>query len=174
MKKLFTLILFFVTLSTQAQKLSEHVDEFTGHKIKKTSVDYLRESFTFSIAVSIQQINDDYFMVAAINIGTNKYFSISEGTELMFKLENGEVVTLKALESQVSTRGGAYTGRFAGSNAVGLTGKYLLSEENMEAFKRSNVAKIRIYTTDKYYDDEVKSSKADAVKKAVTLIASKN
>ncbi len=158
MKKITLMLLLIIAAATAySQKVVRNeTDEFTGNKVIET--DYFMWYWTGSINVYLKgrKVDDRYL----INLAPTVKFSIFEGNELMFKLKNGSVITITALNSAVSIRGGLEHGKLQGSNVQGVNVQYELTAEQYKALLENEIDKIRIYGSGKYHDDNI-NQKAD-------------
>jgi hypothetical protein len=174
MKKLLqiTLAAIFVIFSlqtTRAQTLEENkTDDFTNNKVKRTSWETVNETMSFSAYFRISQINSDTFFDLKLMIG-GKVFSVKKDQELMFKLENGEVVKLANLEYTITCKGCGARG-FIGSAAEGAKMSYLIDKDQLEKLKTSKVVKLRIYTSDGYVENDIKEKNSKKIQTAILLL----
>lgn len=168
MKKLFLLLFFSATLSN-AQKISEnYIDDFTKNHIKRTDWEALTFEMKAVTHYRLSKIDDQYFFQLKIMLG-DVFFSINENEELMLKLSNEEIVTLKNLKYTTTCVGCGSTG-FNGSKAQGIYVSYNLSNENFQSLKENKVSKIRISTSKGLIDLDIKVKKADTLIEVLKLI----
>src|SRR5690606_30477557 len=105
-----------------------------------------------------------------INEGNKlKTFSIGKGQEIMFKLDNGEVVKLPNLEYAITCKGCGARG-FGGSEGQGIEVFYMLNEEEFEKLKNNTVVKVRIYTNDGYVEEDVKEKNSKKIPIMLKLV----
>jgi hypothetical protein len=170
MKK-YSLIAFIalVAVSFQAfgQKLEENKkDDFTGKLIKRTSWEQLCWSNSnghcrFSL------VGDSEFLDLKLMI--DKVFSIDKDQDLLLKLANGEIVTLKSQDYQNACLGCGATG-LIGKQAEGLQTSYLITPEQVAKLKANKIVEVRIQTTEGYIDDNVKDKYAGKVIALLNLL----
>lgn len=162
MKKITLAIILFTSFSSFSQKckyVKNEVDKFTNKTILETKLDALGVSgmgMGFTSGYSFYKSNNDRF-IKFVFTTTGSVFAISKGEGVMFKLENGDVVTLHFLESVVSD-----VSYISGLNtsAKKITTLVPLSDLEVEKLNKSLITDIRVYTTDGYIDDEVKKKRA--------------
>lgn len=167
MKLLLPLLLIYS--SAFAQKLiTNKTDEFTGNKVKETSVENLAQPLSgFSYRFSFKKINDDVlFNLRVISHGS--VFAIKDGEVLMLKT-NDSVIKLSNTEYAISKKGGA-GGGLSSSYSEGVSLYFRLDNEAIELIKNKPIIKVRLYTTDGYTEQDVKSAADKRVKEALALI----
>ena len=167
-KKLLTIILLIgFSIQVKGQKLVENkVDEFTGNQIKRTSwvttsIGYSRTNF------GISKINNNFYLNLKMLKGG--VFSIAKGANIMFKLTNEEIITLSNNNYEITCTGCGAIG-FVGSAAQGINTSYDITTEQLTKLKNIGIKKIRIYTSDGYLEDDLKSKHDRKIKKAISLI----
>ena len=170
MKKI--LLFLFISSFMFAQEIEKNYkDEFTGSQIIKTDWEFLNNaSKGFSAKFRISKINENYYLDLKMMIGSSnpKVFSIHEGDKLMFKLSNDEILELLSESSEVTCTGCGSTG-LVGSAAQGINISYSITEEQFQQLKSTPVAKLRIYTTDGYVENDVKDKHAKTIQKTFQL-----
>jgi hypothetical protein len=156
---LFTLSTIWSTVYSQ-KIVKNETDEFTGSKIKETS--YVRISDGFDCRIRV--INDIPVFYAGFNCGSEIY-TMEEGAEFMFKLENDSIITLYNIETSVSEY-------FSMGNISHFTLKtnYVLSEEELNALKIQKITKVRFVTTDGYIERKVSKGNSEKLFKLFNLI----
>lgn len=167
MKLLLPLLLFCST--GFAQKLiTNKTDEFTGNKVKETSVENLAQPLSgFSYRFSFKKINDNlYFNLRVISHGS--VFAIKDGEVLMLKTADS-IIKLSNTEYAISKKGGA-GGGLSSSYSEGVSLNFRLDNEAIEMIKNKIIQKIRLYTTDGYTEQDIKASADKRVKEALALI----
>ena len=172
---LFGLIFLTPKLSIAQTIVENKIDEFTNHKIVRSSWETLNISWKYTGYFRISQINEtmyfDLKMGIAEGMSKGKIFSIGENQEIMFKIESGEIIKLKNLRHEVTCIGCGAIGH-AGSGGYGLSVSFVLPKENAEKLKNNKVVKIRIYTTDGYVEDDTKEKHAEKIRIALKLFNS--
>jgi len=173
MKKIaFLTIIISVLLANNlfGQKLKENeVDEFTNNTVKRTTWESLNQSMKFTAYFRISKINDNYYFDLKLMLGTGPVFSIAKDQELMFKLTGGEVVKLKNLEYAITCRGCGAIG-LMGSDAQGIQVSYPINSEEVEKLSEIAIEKLRIYTSDGYVENDLKSKVDNKIKKCLNLV----
>jgi hypothetical protein len=171
MKQIIPLLL--LSLSVQAQKVTtDKKDEFTGTEVKETSVEKLAHPVKmsgFAYNFSTKKINGQYFLNLRMMSLNKQVFAIRKDSKLMLLLKNDSIITLLAPEFEVSGKGKAGSGLSA-QNAEGLRMNYPISEEEIAMILRSDIHKIRVYTSDGYTEQEIKEAGSEKVKKAFGLL----
>lgn len=171
--KIMMLFISFTTSLTLAQTLEENkVDEFTNDSVKRTSWETLNKTMSFTAFYRISRVNDNNFLELKlmINEGTKlKTFSIGKEQEIMFKLENGEVVKLANLEYAITCTGCGARG-FGGSTGQGIQVTYLMGKEEFDKLKNNAVVKVRIYTSDGYVEETIKEKNSKKIPIMLKLV----
>lgn len=164
-------IVFTLLFSINAlgQKIVEDkVDDFTGDSILKTSWETINMSNKFTAYCRISKINKDFFFDLKLMIG-GTVFSIDEKQNLMFKLDNDEIITLSNLKYSITCNGCGAKG-IIGSQIQGIMVSYPINKEKIIKLKKYNTLKIRIYTNDGYVENELKSKHSKRIKKTMSLL----
>jgi hypothetical protein len=170
MKKNFYLFfLILITISSFGQKIEENkIDEFTKTSIKRTSWETLNMTMSYTAYFRISLIeNIEYFDLKLMI--PYKSVSISEGQNIMFMLENNEILTLKNLKTAYSCTGCGARG-FSGSAAPGVSISYLINTDQIKLLKANKIKKIRIYTNDGYIENELKDKFDNFIKNSLLII----
>jgi hypothetical protein len=165
--------LLFLSLSVHAQKvITDKKDEFTGNIVRETSVEKLAHPVKmsgFAYNFSAKKVNGHYFLDLRMMSLNKQVFAIRKESKLMLLLKNDSVITLLASDFEVSGKGKAGSGLSA-QNAEGLRMNYPISEEEIAMILRSDIHKIRVYTSDGYTEQEIKEAGSEKVKKAFGLL----
>lgn len=172
MKRIILLIvLLSISTIVKSQSLVENkVDEFTEKAIKRTSWETMTMKFGFVTYFRVSSVNHYKYFDLKMMIGSDgKVFSISKDQELMLKLDNGEIVKLKNIESTVTCRGCGAKG-LSGSSAHGIKVSYSINQDEFNLLKNNLIKKYRVYTNDGYYEKELKSKQSKKIIKALELI----
>lgn len=168
MKPLLPLLLLLCS-NVFAQKLiTDKTDEFTGNKVKETSVENLAQPLSgIAYRFSFRKINDKlYFNLRVISHGS--VFAIKDGEVLMLKTADS-VIKLSNTEYAISKKGGA-GGGLSSSYSEGVSLYFKLDNESIELIKSKPIIKVRLYTTDGYAEQDVKASADKRVKDALALV----
>jgi hypothetical protein len=156
MHKLFLLsFLGFLSFSQLfGQKLKQdEVDKFTKKSIKATSWENLIGGGGMSSLFTnfrIRKIDENVYFELKMMLN-GKIYSIYENDKIIFLLDNDSTITLYNIESSVACKGCGATG-FVGSDGYGTHTRYLLSDIDIDSFKKNKIAGIRIYTSDSYVE----------------------
>ncbi|MBL6949023.1 MAG: hypothetical protein ISR57_00095 [Bacteroidales bacterium] len=172
MKNLILIFLFLLSLDLSGQRIKEnYIDEFTGQSKVSTSWSNFIMGFSSSIYQRVIRIDNNTYLNLKVSLGLGKVFAVADGAKLLLKLQSDTVITLNNLEYTItSIGGGAYN--ILGSRAMGASLYFLLSDEFVNIFSNFLVKKMRLYTTDGYYEKEIVPSYADKLKTACNLIKS--
>jgi len=168
--KAFIILAIFATISIKSfgQKLEENKkDDFTNAVVKRTSWETLTASLSETAYFRISQINGAESF--DLKLMLYKIFYIGKDAELLLKLANGEVVSLKNLEYTITCKGCGAAG-FAGSAAEGIQVTYPMSSEQVEKLKANKIVKIRINTSMGDVEDDIKDKRAEKIIKSLGLI----
>lgn len=168
MKLLLPLLLLLCSSSFAQKLITNKKDEFTGNKVKETSVENLAQPLSgFSYRFSFKKINDNlYFNLRVISHGS--VFAIKDGEVLMLKTADS-IIKLSNTEYAISKKGGA-GGGLSSSYSEGVSLNFRLDSEAIEMIKNKIIQKIRLYTTDGYTEQEIKAAADKRVKEALALI----
>lgn len=167
MKKVLLIIVLFIGVNSFAQKLEVNkTDEFTGDILKKTSWENLATSGFFTY-FNVSNVNGDYFLNLKVMI-EGKVFSIEKDGELMLKLTNGEIITLKNTEHTITCIGCGAKG-VVGSADEGISVSYTLSKEDAEILNNATIESLRIYTSIGFRDSKLKEKNSNKIQKAIQL-----
>lgn len=171
MKSILSLLLFLCS-NVFAQKLvTNKTDEFTGKKVKETSIENLAQPFKmsgFAYKFSFKMVNDALYFNLRIMSLSNSVFAIKDGEVLMLKMAD-TVVTLSNTEYAISKKGGAGGGLSSGYSE-GVSLYFQLNKESVAIIKNKAILKVRLYTTDGYSEQEVKEAADKRVKDALALV----
>lgn len=171
MKLLLPLLLIVSTNSFSQKLVTNKTDEFTGKKVKETSVETLARPFKmsgFAYTFSFKKVDDNlYFNLRAMSL-SNSVFAIKDGEVLMLKTAD-TVLKLSNVEYTISKKGGAGGGLSSGGTE-GVSLYFLLNSEAVELIKNKPILKVRLYTTEGYTEQDVKSASDKRVKDALGLI----
>jgi hypothetical protein len=158
-----------LTLGCFGQTLEkDEVDEFTGRKVKHTSVEVLTKNMRFSLFYRIMSEDNKKVVNIKMMIGA-KVFSIAEGDEIMFKMAGGQVVTLPCLAFVVTCTGCGARG-FGGSTGQGINAQYFLSRENFELLRTNDLEKIRVYTSLGYAEADIAKGNAETFRRSFVIL----
>lgn len=169
--RVLTIVFFVASISSFAQEIiKDEEDEFTKKRIKETSFEPIVQNFSMSCFLSVKSIDSTAYLQVIITIGTGAVHSIDRDASFYLKLADESIIELKNLEYALSCRGCAYTGRFAGSQAMGSRTNYILSRDVIKAFSNSGIKKIRIYTSKGYIESDIKEQRANVLQNELALV----
>lgn len=171
MKLLLPLLLFYSTAF--AQKLvTDKTDEFTGKRVKETSIENLAQPFKmsgFAYKFTFRKVNNNLYFNLRIMSLSNSVFAVKDGEVLMLKTAD-TVIKLTNNEYTISKKGGSAGGGLSSAGSEGVSLYFPLNNESIELIKNKPIVKVRLYTTDGYTEQEIKSAADKRVKEALSLI----
>lgn len=171
--KLLLPLLLFVCSNAFAQKLiTDKTDEFTGKKVKETSIENLAQPFKmsgFAYKFTFRKVNDNLYFNLRIMSLSNSVFAIKDGEVLLLKTAD-TVIKLTNTEYAISKKGGSSGGGLSSAGSEGVSLYFLLNNESVEVLKNKPIVKVRLYTTDGYTEQDVKATADKRVKDALALI----
>lgn len=154
------IFLLFTPLLIRAQQIAENkIDDFTHHKIVRTTWEPIIQKFGGRIIVHIRisEIDSTFFLdLKLMGMGVT---SMQEGANLMLKTDTDSIITLHNLKYQLTCSGCGAVG-ISGSEAEGLDLSFVLQRGAREFLIAHKINKIRIYTTDGYEEEEVPDKRA--------------
>jgi hypothetical protein len=171
MKSLLPLLLFLCSNVVGQKLVINKTDEFTGKKVKETSVESLAQPFKMSgytYKFSFKRINEDIYFNLRIMSLSNSVFAIKDGDVLMLKTAD-TVIKLSNIEYSISKKGGAGPG-LSSSGSEGVSLYFPLTNESIEMIKNKPIVKVRLYTTNGYTEQDVKTAADKRIKDALALI----
>jgi hypothetical protein len=172
MKPLLPLLLLLCSTAFAQKLITDKTDEFTGKKVKETSIENLAQPFKMSgyaYKFSFKKINDAlFFNLRAMSL-SNSVFAIKDGEVLMLKMAD-TVVKLSNIDYVISKRGGAGGSGLSSANSQGVSLYFPLNKESAELIKSNTILKVRLYTTEGYTEQDVKTAADKRVKDALTLV----
>jgi hypothetical protein len=170
MKK-FLFLASFLPLFTQAQKIVENrIDDFTHDSVKVTSWDPLVWNFgpNMKMRTRVSAVGEKLFLnVTLMRPGPD--MEMTEGANLMFKTEEGKIITLRNPKDQLSCIGCAAKGLYA-SDAPGLVLSFPISREDMRLLAAQQVTKVRIDLADGYWEHDIKQKLAKKLQKQFGIV----
>ena len=169
----YLLPLLLICSNVTGQKLiTNSKDEFTGKQIKRTSWEGIGTKGTLSgytFYVQFSKVNATNFLKFRTMYTGNNPLSVQEGDELMLKLKDSSIITLKSNEFRMATYGGGATG-LAGSRALGFSVDYLVNDSALKELSTADIVKIRWYTSDGYIEHEIKEKNSKKINDCARLI----
>lgn len=166
MKVLFFFLMYLVACnSIHAQKIiKDEIDEFTGSRITETNYINFSDGFT----CALHKVNNTVVLRTTYNCG-DKIYSMEKGADLMFKLENDSIITLKNLEDAVAEYWSLNLGKTFIEH-FNLKTRYVIPEEVYTLLKTYKIRTIRFYTTDGYITETVPDKRAKKILKLFHLL----
>jgi hypothetical protein len=163
----FSLLFFFIVEQTYCQKCYyDYVekDQITGEIIKGN---------TFGIGcfigcgwiIGLNKHGNRYFVDMHIKISGNVRDVITPKNSIIFKLENGEIITVYANEDYVPTSQATQYGIYSWFNS-----RYYISEENLQKIASSRLTYIRASVGTDIYDDSFSKRKGKLFQKNAKCI----
>lgn len=144
------------------------VDEFTKHKILETKSELFTISgmgLGFSTNYSLLKVNENRFL--KLTITSPSIFTLEKGSDIMFKVEAENAITLTFPESIVAN--GSYNTTLKSTHWNG----YIIipiSEENYQRFLNEKISKLRVYTSNGYIDDDISEKRDKKFKNLLSCI----
>lgn len=170
-------ICFLITLlligcaSGPSNTLEENkVDEFTGHKIKRTHYQVISISNSYSqpyMFCRFSKIDDDYFLDLKLELPSGHAPIIEKNALLMIKLKSGSIVELKNLKFNLPCNGCGSTGF---SNVVGVMTSFPISESNLQMLSTDVPVKVRAYMEGGYVETDVKEDNGNKISEIARLV----
>lgn len=156
MKKIITILSLLVIVVSYGQKCKyekNEIDEFTKKEVIITKEQQLTKvgmGMGNFLRFDVRSLDGNKFI--RLFIFSNKAFSVRQGSEVMFLLENDQVATLHYTESVV-----ADFKRVQQLNHTQWTVHVLLhiDQESLEALLDIPVKKVRWYTSEGYHEEDV-------------------
>lgn len=171
MKKILLIVFAITPLLAFSQKIDKcEIDDFTGKKTVYTSWTKIKMGNAMSgrnnLMFRLSSVDDKIrFHIKWITVDVT---SIREDAELMFKLNDDEVLTLNAASYAIAGKGEGVTG-LSWSAIVGISATYKgadISKFGDDTY----VSKLRIYTSDGYEDIDIKEKDAKKINKAYAIM----
>lgn len=170
MKNKFILLIFLLTgfaCSINAQELEKNeVDEFTGKKTIETSWEKLAWGMGVPSGIYARIRSIDGTMILDMKYMIDDACVISKDDKLMLMDEKGKVHSVYPTKLFHGTKGGGSIG-IVGSSLWGI---YVHYYGNMNFLKNNKITKIRIYTSDGYYEKEIKKKYQETLSKLFQLV----
>jgi hypothetical protein len=148
MKKLiFVLALLPAAVYGQCDFAVNKTDDFTNAKVRETELVLLYKDMVSGASKGfyIGQVNSAYYVKMRSSFAGTAV--VGHDGELMFKLANDSVVSLKAMD--------IYAADVSGTLSV-LNAKYSITKEQLELLSKFGIKKFRYTTSDGYAEEDVK------------------
>jgi len=148
--KSFGLIMLFVFLTVQAYSQKcwydyHEIDPITGNEVK--GITFSNAYFFPSWQLGLNKHGNQYFVSMYISLSGNTREIITPENTIIFKLENGEIVTIHANENYVPTSEVTIYGF-----SSWLTARYYISEDDLQRIASSRLTYVRVSIGPKIYD----------------------
>lgn len=158
LRHLYIALFVLISGNISAQKIAEdYVDEFTNHKYRRTSWERFVSKRDMGAFVRFSE--KDGALYFEFKTMLMVVFSLDKGNNVRFMLDNKEIIELENTEYTVSCKGCGSIG-LSGSALYGVHMRYPIKREFLEKLKAHKVQKIRVYTTDGYYEAIIKEKHA--------------
>lgn len=182
MKSIYLSLILIITFLTSVNaqnckyKINE-IDKFTNKHTKLTKPEKVISTFYTAGEFSVKKIDTSYFFILDYTLQSYANFepyNIKKSAQLIFLLENGEIVTLN---SEDDINGTKYT--FVGLPPVYccyLTNvSYPVTKEQIDLFFKSKVKSIRFYRTESngkedYIDNEIKTKNQNDIQNLIKCV----
>ena len=144
-----TILLLFISVILQAQKLDGHyIATVTRDTIVTTKWNTLDKSENILLSFRMVKHNSQFALELKFNFGDGPVFSVTKGDSVMIKFISGWGFSLYAKESVVSKVGlSSYSGSMSGAVTQGIYVIYPLTIGQLASFKSETIQKIRLYTS---------------------------
>jgi hypothetical protein len=149
--KVFGLVLLFIFLAVQAYSQKcwydyHEVDPITGNKVKGNNFN-IGGFLDSGWQLGLNKHGNQYFIGMYIRLSGNIREVITPENTIIFKLENGEIITIHANEDYVPTSQATQYGIYSWFNA-----RYYIPEDDMRKIASSRLTYIRASIGTKIYD----------------------
>ena len=157
------LAIFILCRATFAQSNCEYweneVDDMTNDTIVSTFAK-IGQTPAAGLVFTFRKYNQHYFIRMGYGLYGIHSLLISSDAELLIKLNNDSLITLKTIDS--------YLGDFVG-NETKLIAFYPITLKEIKAIQRNRIIKVRFYLSDSYAEIEAftKSKKVAKIQKAI-------
>jgi len=175
-----SVIFIFSILSSYAQNCkykTNEIDKFTNKFTKLTKSEKVIGTFYTSGIFSVKKIDTSFFFIFDYVLSSYSNFepySINSDAQIIFLLENGEVVTLKTIDKINGIK----------KTVIGIPPVYLcnltnisypVSRADIDKFFKSKVKSIRFYRTESngkedYIDNEIKKKNQDDIQNLIKCV----
>jgi len=167
MKTLITASMLCLCLAVKAQKLEKpHIDKITGDTTFSTKDEVLSNKFSLNfdyLSCNVTKSKKYTFLGFHLMKGITVLFTVRKTDSLVVKFEDGSLLHVPSginQHSQLAHQSGANSEAFL---------EFSLTEEQINKLKTNQIAVIRIETSEVPFDYEVSNSKAEIIKKELSL-----
>jgi hypothetical protein len=162
------LFLFVFSLQLSAQKCRydyDKKDPISGEETKGSSFAVSSFMGMANWKMGVNKIGNTYYIGNLLNVSGNVREMIKKGETVVFKLSNGEIVTLYAqddfLPVQQATQNGVYTQ---------FTSKYNIDAETLQKMAENMPTFIRLNAESKVYEKEIPAKLGKQISQAAKCI----
>lgn len=152
------IFILFIVLINSANVLAQckfkinGKDDFTGQMIKETKPFSLAMGLSENFTFSLRCVDNEFFIRLFYSTTGNKEFEIPQDGELMFKLSDNTIITLRAIEESSSV-----FSAISGMATTSIESQYIVSKEQLQQLSNNITNKVRFYTTGGYIEKETSS-----------------
>jgi len=150
--RLLTVVVIFISTTAYSQKCKydyQKKDEITGEETKGSTFDVKR-----GWKLGLNKNGNQYFLGMLIQLNGNVRDIITPENTIIFKLENGEIISVNASQDYVPT---------AQATEYGIVSiysvRYNISKEDLKKIASSPISYIRISIGLQTYDENIVSKK---------------
>ena len=167
--KVFGLVMLFIFSAVQAQSQEcwydyHEKDQITGNIVKGNTFN-IGSFLDRSWQLGLNKHGDQYFVGMYIRLSGNSRDVITPENTIIFKLENGEIITIHANEDYVPTSQTTHYEIVSWFNA-----RYYISEDNMLKIASSRLIYIRVSVGTKIYDKSFSKKKGKLFQRSAKCI----
>jgi hypothetical protein len=157
------LFLFFSGIVFSQQLAVSKIDEFTKKEVIQVNAskgahwkttDNIAKGFFNNIFLSLNKSHTTNFLTLDINIGTAICVSNNDGKIITLLEDDSTLELLQVSKIDCNSR---------------VAVRYFLSDLDLEKLKTTVIKKIRLYTTEGFFDFEIKENKKEIIKKTFIL-----
>ncbi|MCU7548336.1 hypothetical protein OCK74_04380 [Chitinophagaceae bacterium LB-8] len=168
MKRLISMICF-LPLFTSAQRIKTSIDKLTGDTIIYTTYEEIGSKF--STAFSYFLTKEKKLNYLTLQVRLSEYLpKVEKGSELNFRLANGQIIALYATHTFESKPDVFYSETPIDLHNFSLSPRYQLDENAINQLKSSPVVLIRFHYDATYKDYEIEPTQSSKFLKEMQLI----
>lgn len=175
MKKVLLISSFiWLSLISYSQKIDiNNIDKFTGQHEISTSQEALVKRNKWKnqwqqLLISLRNVDGEWLMPAFIEL--NEIEKYDENSQLLLRLDNGEVIILPTLYTGIGTEECPIGLGGINSHVHGFSTVFPLTEENIKQLKYNEVTDVRISPLGQNYDFEISKKERSLIQKMINLI----
>lgn len=173
MKKII-LLFVIITLVQSCSSVSPTIvrnetDEYTQQKVIETSwVSLIKEMSLYSYSRLRQIGGTNYLDFKLMTIGSDVY-AVEKGEVLYLKFADEEIMKLSNDKYKISNLGEGAIGN-SGSKAMGISFTFGITDSQLKKLQNKIITGIRLYTSDGYFEADIKEKNAIAHNELMKLI----